>query len=293
MKTLTIFTSTYNRANTLPRTYESLCRQTCQDFEWLLIDDGSTDETSQLAEKWTKEGTICMRYAYKENGGLHTGYNRAIELANSKLCMCVDSDDWMPENGVEIIISFWEKHHRNDVGGIVGLCFTPDEKAIGGHFSPKLKATKFIDLPYKHHHHGDVKMVHRTELLKKLKPMPSFGNEKFFNPIYLFHQIDMNYPLLVLNKNLCYVEYQETGMTNNIFKQYENSPRSFSELRKLVMSRKDAPLSLRFRSAIHYVSSQIMLRNNKWLKESANPFLTLLASPFGVLLFFYIKTRKK
>ena len=293
MKTLTVFTSTYNRANTLPRTYQSLCRQACKDFEWLLIDDGSTDGTCDLAHKWLEEGIICLRYVYKENGGLHTGYNKAIELAESELCMCVDSDDWIPDDGVEKIISFWKMHQRNDVGGIVGLCFTPEGNPIGGYFPSDLYETKFIDLPYRHHHRGDVKMVHRTELLKALKPMPSFGKEKYFNPIYLFHQIDVKYPLLVLNDNLCFVDYQVTGMTNNILKQYVNSPRSFSELRKLVMKRKDAPLSLRFRSAVHYVSSQIMLRNRRWLKDSPDRVLTILAAPLGVVLFIYIKMKEK
>ena len=101
----------------------------------------------------------------------------------------------------------------------------------------------------------------------------------------------MNYPLLVLNDNLCFVEYQADGMTNSIFKQYVDSPRSFSELRKLVMSRPDVPLLMRFRNAIHYVSSQIMIGNCDWLKESPKKLLTVLAAPFGSVLYLYIKLR--
>ena len=224
---------------------------------------------------------------------MHTGYNKAIELIDTELCMCVDSDDWLPNDAVEKIVTFWSANKTEDAGGILGLDFTKDDKPLGGYLPDSVKRMKFIELGYKYHHHGDVKMVHRSKLLKEVAPMPSFGKEKFFNPIYLFHKIDMNYPLLVLNDNLCYVEYQEDGMTNNIFKQYVDSPRSFSEIRKLVMSRPDAPFSMKFRNAIHYISSQIMIRNKKWLKESPQKAMTICAAPFGILLYLYIKMKLK
>lgn len=288
---LTIFTPTYNRRQTLVRLYISLCKQTCKDFEWLVIDDGSTDNTSSLVDNWKLENKISIQYVFKENGGLHTGYNKAIELINTELCMCVDSDDWLPDDAVEKTVSFWNKYKTDKVAGILGLDFTKDGKPLGGYLPDYVREMKFIELGYKYHHHGDVKMVHRTELLKAVAPMPSFENEKYFNPIYLFHKVDMDYPLLVLNDNLCFVEYQSDGMTNSIFKQYVDSPRSFSELRRLVMSRPDVPLSMKYRNAIHYVSSQIMIGNGAWLKESPKPLMTFIAAPFGCILYLYIKLR--
>ena len=293
MQTLTVFTSTYNRISTLPRTYDSLCKQTCKDFKWLIIDDGSTDNTGDIVKKWQSEDLIPIQYIYKENGGLHTGYNKAIELLDTELAMCVDSDDWLPNDAVEKIVTFWNTNKSEDVAGILGLDFTEEGKPLGDYLPDSAKKMKFIELGYRYHHQGDVKMVHRSELLKQVAPMPSFGKEKFFNPIYLFHKIDMNYPLLVLNDNLCYVEYQEDGMTNNIFKQYVDSPRSFSEIRKVVMSRPDAPFTLKFRNAIHYVSSQIMIRNKNWLKESPQKAMTVCAAPLGLLLYLYIKMKLK
>ena len=115
--------------------------------------------------------------------------------------------------------------------------------------------------------------------------------EKNFNPIYLFHKVDVNYPLLLLNDNLCFVEYQPDGMTNNIFNQYVNSPKSFSELRRLLMSRPDVGFKYKFRNAIHYVSSQLMLKNRDWFKDSPAKVITLLAAPFGLILYFYIKKK--
>ena len=145
----------------------------------------------------------------------------------------------------------------------------------------------------KYGHYGDVKVVHRTQLLKQVAPQPVFEGEKNFNPIYLFHKIDMSYPLLLLNENLCFVEYQENGMTSNIYKQYVNSPRSFSELRRLLMSRKDVSLVFKFRQAVHYVSSEIRCRNSYWLRDSPQKILTLIALPLGFLLFIYINYKSK
>lgn len=305
MSTLTIFTPTYNRADLLPRGYAALCRQTSTDCCWLIIDDGSTDSTSELVKSWLKEDSLFVsdggfegfsvdapwlhiRYYYKENGGLHTGYNKAIELMNTELCVCIDSDDYMPNDAVEKIVKCWKERGNPNVAGILGLDFYTAGQPIGGYFPEGIEMLRIIEMVPKYNHHGDVKVVHRTELLKEVAPQPTFVGEKNFNPIYLFHKVDMKYPLLLLNENLCYVEYQPDGMTSNIYKQYINSPRSFSELRRLLMSRKDVSVGFKFKQAIHYVSSEIRCRNCNWLKDSPQKVLTIFAIPLGVLLYFYV-----
>ena len=122
MPLLTVFTPAYNRADTLPRLYESLRRQTCGDFCWLVIDDGSTDGSAGLVAHWRKtETAFPITYVYKENGGLHTAYNEAIANIDTELCVCIDSDDFMPDDAVERILSFWAAHGSEEVAGIVGL----------------------------------------------------------------------------------------------------------------------------------------------------------------------------
>lgn len=305
MKTITIFTPTYNRHDLLYRGYTAICRQTSTDCCWLIIDDGSTDSTREVVKSWLGKATVreidggfegfskdapwlYIRYCYKENGGLHTGYNKAIELMNTELCICIDSDDYMPDDAVEKIIKCWKEKGNPNVAGILGLDFYIDGEPIGGYFPEGIDTLHIIDMVPKYNHHGDVKVVHRTKLLKEVAPQPTFPGEKNFNPIYLFHKVDMNYPLLLLNDNLCFVEYQSDGMTFNIYKQYKNSPRSFSELRRLLMSRKDVSCTFKFRQAIHYVSSELRCRNSKWLKDSPQKVLTLFAIPFGILLYLYI-----
>ena len=96
-KTLTIFTPAYNRAHTIDRTYQSLIRQTCKDFLWLIVDDGSTDGTKKLVEGWIRENKIPISYIYQENQGMHGAHNTAYKNITTELNTCIDSDDWMPD----------------------------------------------------------------------------------------------------------------------------------------------------------------------------------------------------
>ena len=129
--TLTIFTPAYNRAHLLPRLYESLCRQSCKDFCWLVIDDGSTDNTRELVQGWIAEQSLPIRYEYKPNGGMHTAHNLAYRLSDTELNTCIDSDDYMPDDAVEKILRCWSEKGSNDVSGLVGLDATANGKIIG------------------------------------------------------------------------------------------------------------------------------------------------------------------
>ena len=131
MVKLTIFTPTYNRKNTLILGYEALCRQTKKEFIWLIIDDGSTDGTSELVHGWMlADNGFEIQYVYKENGGLHTGYNKAIELIETELCVCIDSDDYMPDDAVELILDYWTKNKSDDIAGFIGRDSFIDGKLI-------------------------------------------------------------------------------------------------------------------------------------------------------------------
>ena len=292
--TLTVFTPTYNRAYCLHFGYEALLRQTSKDFMWLIIDDGSSDNTKELVDCWQKnENEFDIKYLYKENGGLHTGYNTAIEYMYTELAVCIDSDDFMPDNAVEVIIDHWRKYGSDQYAGIVGLDFDTKGNVIGSYL-PEQKSINLIDLATKYRRtNGDRKNVVRTDIYKQVAPMKSFENEKNFNPHYMHLIISKQYDFLVINKNLCYVEYQSNGMTNNMIKQYLNSPKSFIELRKLYMTMPTASIGFIFKHAIHYVSSSIISRNRYFLIESPKKMLTVLAIPFGIFLTIYIYMKGK
>lgn len=294
MKTLTIFTPTYNRSHTLVRTYQSLCNQTCKDFEWLIIDDGSTDNTAEIVKKWLNDTDFKIRYIYKENGGLYTGYNTAYANIETELNVCIDSDDYMPNNAVELIVNCWNKLGSTKYAGIVGLDFYHEKNVpIGGYFPEKLKEVYLLDLTTRKLHFGDVKQVMRTDLMQQIAPLEGFVGEKNFNPYYLLIQVCDKLPLLVINKNLCFVDYQDSGMSRNIYQQYFNSPKSFAKSRIIEMRLKRSTFKSNIKSAIHYVAECIICNDYKWLSKSPKKMLTLLVAPIGVLLFIYMYFKLK
>lgn len=173
-KTLTIFTPAYNRAHTIGRTYQSLCNQTCNDFEWLVVDDGSSDNTRQLVEGWTKENKIPIRYIYQQNQGMHGAHNTAYANITTELNTCIDSDDYMPKDAVEKIVNFWKSLTSEDkkkYAGIVGLDVREDGNVIGHEFPKGLHHTTTMEF-HANGIDGDKKIVYRTDVIKKY---PSSG----------------------------------------------------------------------------------------------------------------------
>ena len=310
MAQLTVFTPTYNRSHTIWRTYESLCRQTSMDFEWLVVDDGSSDGTSSLVSSWIKpdqlnnhntqafdgycEAGFKIRYIWKENGGLHTGYNTAYANIDTELCVCIDSDDWMPDDAVEKILECWRQRGGERYAGIMGLDYDTEGKPLGGFFPDGLSEVYFLDMYINNIHRADTKEVMRTDLMKRAAPQVGFEGEKNFNPVYMLLQVCDDYPLLVLNENLCIVEYQQDdSMSRGIYRQYLNSPRSFAKLRLLEMRLKRNTFKNRFRSAVHYVSSCIIAKDGNWFSQAPNKLLVLVAAPFGLALSMLIKHKAR
>ena len=289
MVTLTVFTPTYNRAYCLKKGYEALRCQTSKDFLWIIIDDGSTDNTKELVNEWKmKENGFEIIYVYKENGGMYTGYNVAIEIAETELCVCVDSDDYLTDHAVETIVNYWSLNKESKYAGIIGL-YCCESGAILGDKLPDQHSFNLIDLALGKYklNNGDRKIVVRTDLYKSVAPMKEFPGEKDFNPHLMHLQISQKYDFLVLNEKLCVVEYQPDGMTNTVFKQYLRSPKSFRETRLFDMAIEGAPLKFLIKKTIHYVSSCI-ISHEPCISCSPHKILTVLLYPAGVILTAYI-----
>lgn len=289
MKSLTIFTPTYNRAYCLNQCYESLIRQTNQNFIWLIIDDGSSDNTKELVNSWIAENKISIQYHFQENKGMHGAHNTAYDLVETELNVCIDSDDFMPDDAVESILSFWEKQNdKEKIAGLVGLDSYKNGEIIGKKFPPNLKQSTLENIYHKHQINGDKKIVYRTEIVKKYKRYPLFNDERFVPLGTLYLLIDKDYELLCLNKVLCIVEYMEDGSSRNIIKQYYRHPKGFRYARKLNMEYSNY-FKVRFKNAIHYVSHCLQLKDFKFLSNTPKPGLTILAIPFGFLLYLYVR----
>ncbi len=291
--TITVFTPTYNRAYILGKCYQSLRAQTCKDFEWLVIDDGSTDETKDLVAGWMQqEQDFQIRYIYKENGGLHTGYNTAIANMETQLSVCIDSDDAMPASAVETILTVWAERKDEDVAGIVGLDFDTHGNLIGKPLpeEEKINAATLLCVPGM----GDKKYVMRNDLWKQIAPMPVYPGERNFNPHYFVIRLSRDYKFVPLNQCLCEVDYQENGMSANIYRQYINSPKSFAALRRAILEVPDMTFGYRFKTAAHYVSSCMFAKQySKIWFGMKHKLLILAASPLGYLLYVHILLRNK
>ncbi len=291
-KTLTVFTPAYNRDYSIHLCYESLVRQTSKDFVWLVIDDGSTDNTAQLIREWqTKDNGFEIRYVYKENGGMHTAHNSAYENMDTELSVCIDSDDYMTDDAVEKIVACWEKHRNEKYAGIIALDILENGKVIG----TELEADR-IDTTlggfYQRGGKGDKKLIYRNDVMNRYPPYPTFEGEKYVSLAYKYEKADKEYTLVILNEPVCVVEYQQDGSSTNMFRQYLRNPKGFAFVRKESMKESNDIKDI-FRNCIHYVSSSIISRNGKFIQESPKKFMTILAIPFGVLLTFYIKYKSK
>jgi len=298
-KTITVFTPTYNRDYCLGKCYESLKRQTSKDFIWLIIDDGSSDETKKHVDNWIEDGVIAIKYYYKPNGGMHTAHNFAYELIDTELNVCIDSDDYMTDDAVEKIIRFWRNYGDKSCGGIYALDGTVGREIIGEKFPEDLKIFKgygYKEIFYgdgkRYKVKGDKKFIAITKVLKEYPPIPVFTGEKYYSLYHKQHFIERDYNILIMNEVVCIVEYMPDGSSMNMVKQYMINPQGFADIRKVVM-RLAPTFKLRFREAIHYVSTSIMLKNKKFLTESPCKFETILAIPLGIALNFIINKKYK
>ena len=304
MALLTIFTPAYNRAHTIGRTYGSLCRQTSHNFEWLIVDDGSTDGTRQLVRSWISESTLHeednemsgmskdaqwlpIRYVYQQNQGMHGAHNTAYEHITTELNTCIDSDDYVTDDAVALIENFWtglSPEAKSRYAGIIALDVDERKKeVIGKRFSSELKSTTLTGY-YENGGSGDKKLIYRTEIIKQTPPYPLFEGERYVGLNYKYILIDQSYELLVLNEPVCIVEYQVDGSSSSMYRQYWNNPRGWVFLRKEEMKLTHS-FKRRVMLNIHYVSSSIICHNRRFIQESPCKWLTVLCIPLGFLLY--------
>lgn len=293
MPILTVFTPAYNRAHTLPRTYVSLQKQDCKEFIWLIVDDGSSDNTAELVKEWQQQNSgFEIRYVYKENGGMHTAHNVAYENIDTELNVCIDSDDTLAEGAVRKICKKWEEVKNQGYAGVVGLDADMNTgEIIGTDFGTKISDTTLTGF-YSRGGRGDKKLVYRTDIIKQYPPYPVFEGEKYVALAYKYRLIDQKYKLAVLNDILCNVEYQQDGSSMNMYRQYMRNPKGFAFWRKICMQYPESKKRM-ILDCVHYCSSSQLAHNSKFIKESPKPLLTMLCVPAGWLLTLYIRRKVK
>jgi len=224
-KTLTIFTPTYNRAYILPQLYESLVHQTNNSFVWLIVDDGSTDNTKELVDVWIKEGKIEIVYHAQLNQGKHIAHNQGVRLCETPLFFCVDSDDYLSQDAVSSIVEIFKEEQDNSVLGLYmrrgDYCGIP----TGQNWPEKIKYTTINGLYQKYHFRGETAIILKTAMIRPFS-FPQFKNEKFVRESVLYDQIN-NLGLMRVDNRVCYLfEYKEDGYTAQGMKLEFDNPKA-------------------------------------------------------------------
>ena len=228
---ITIFTPTYNRANTLQRLYDSLIIQKNKNFEWLVVDDGSTDNTNELINNWMNENKIIIRYIYQENHGKTFAYNIGVENAKYEWFLCLDSDDFLSSDAINILLNLIKEYS----GGYVGLV-SLKKNIVSDNICLKKeiatgKLVSFEELYRKYKCNGDTALVYKTKILIK-NPFPIIENEKFVPEQYLHDKMDQEGKLLFFSDKIYCCEYLEDGYSNNTINLLRNNPNGYLQAGK-------------------------------------------------------------
>lgn len=251
---ITILTPTYNRASLLPRLFDSLLRQTNKDFEWIVVDDGSTDDTREVVANLKEKcgGAFPMGYVYKANGGKHMAINIGAERARGELLFIADSDDLLTDDALETVANSW--HDISDdksFAGIAGLDIAMDTREVIGSGLPQEHIDcNAIDIRYRHHVTGDMKEVFRTEVLREF-PFPEFAGERFCPEQLVWFRMARRYRLRYINKPIYIADYQPDGITAGITKARMRNP-SASMLTYAELTECPVPFLVKVKAAINF-----------------------------------------
>lgn len=225
MKKLTIFTPTYNRVHLLPNLYKGLCKESAKDFIWLIVDDGSSDNTKEVVEGWQREGAVEIIYHKQENGGKMRAHNKGVELCSTPLFFCIDSDDQIVEGAVAKIISIYQTLQSDKFLSGVAAKKLIINRTVSQNF-PKLTRSTLHGI-YMTGFKGDISLVFKTSVLQEF-PFPEIKGEKFITEAYVYDQIDQKYELLIMDEFLMRCEYQEDGYTVNANSLFLKYPKGWS-----------------------------------------------------------------
>lgn len=251
---ITILTPTYNRASLLPRLFDSLLRQTSKDFEWIVVDDGSTDDTREVVANLKEKcgGAFPMGYVYKANGGKHMAINIGAERARGELLFIADSDDLLTDDALETVANSW--HDISDdksFAGIAGLDITMDTREVIGSGLPQEHIDcNAIDIRYRHHVTGDMKEVFRIEVLREF-PFPEFAGERFCPEQLVWFRMARRYRLRYINKPIYIADYQPDGITAGITRARMRNP-SASMLTYAELTECPVPFLVKVKAAINF-----------------------------------------
>lgn len=301
----TVFTPTFNRAHTLPRVYESLESQTYRNFEWIIVDDGSTDETHELVKAWQKEADFSIRYFWQPNRGKHVAFNRGVKEAYGQFFLPLDSDDACVVNALERFKYYWNSIPADKIdrfSGVCGLCQDQEGRLIGDRFPFDLTDSDSLEIFYRYKVKGDKWGFQRTNVLRH-HLFPELDEVKFIPEGVVWNAIAKSHRIRFINEILLIVfRTEKTGSVDRLTQLLEHSPFTHAVgcalyyetcLNEHIVWFRYAPLEF-IRSAIHYIRFSLhsgkgtiqMFRN---IRPVISKILILLAIPIGAFLYTFEK----
>ena len=278
---ITVLTPTYNRASLLINLYQSLIKQDFGDFEWVIVDDGSVDATTDIVDQFIQERQILITYIKQANGGKHRALNRGVKEAKGELVLIVDSDDSLPINSLSIIYSHYlDIKDNSSIGGVCGLMAHHDGTIIGERKICSSMNLSSIEMRYKYGFVGDVCEVFKTEVLREF-PFPEIENEKFCPEALVWNRIATKYKLHYFNEVIYYRDYLDDGLTSKIVRIRMNSPIAsmmcYAELNQL-----DIPFKDKIKAAVNYWRFRLCYSGSK--SYPSLPGLWNAVAPLGWLM---------
>lgn len=290
---ITVFTPAYNRRYIIGRLYESLCRQTYKDFEWLVVDDGSTDNTEPLLAQFISEGKIPIRYIRQENGGKHRAINRGVREARGELFFIVDSDDHLADNALERV-AFHYGNVKDDsfFCGVSGVrARAGSGERIGGEESWETLNCTCLEFRYKHKVKGDMAEVFRTSVMREF-PFPEIPGERFCTESLVWNRMAQKYKMRYFYEKIYICEYLPDGLTAGSVRSRRNSPEAAMIAYAEFSRYKGLPLAQRLKGFINFWRFAFVSERGFFSKLKQGGFLSLLGVFPGFLMFLRDKKVK-
>ena len=296
MPFFTVFTATFNRGYILPKLYDSLKKQEIMDFEWLVIDDGSSDETEQLFQQWIHDEIMFpIRYMKKDNGGKPRTINYGIQYAKGEYFFMVDSDDTLKPDALSKMKQWCKEiESKPQFIGVGAARGFPDGSYIKG-IAPSVNEYGYIDASNLQRNDfnldADMCEAYKTEIFKKY-PMPEWPGEKFAPEQISLNESALDGYLLRWHADIIYqCEYLDDGLTKRSNVLEKKNPMGYAMMYNHMLKYPELSIKQKYYAACQHIALSIYGKNSSYILRSNKIIYSIFALPVGILL--SIRRRKQ
>lgn len=288
---ITVFTPTFNREYIIHQCYESLCRQTNQDFIWLIVDDGSTDETELLVKNWIVENKINIKYIKQNNMGKYIAHNSGVLQCETGIFVCVDSDDYLVNNAIQRIYDNWSSvKDDKEIAGLIALKGYSESTPVGPRMPNVIQRCSIFDLYHKYKFKGDTLLAFKTEVLKNFL-FPVIEGENFITEAVIYDRISQKFDMVLLDEILYLCNYLPDGYSNNLKEIHRKNPKGYllylTQRIEFAKTQKEKILACSY-----YIAGCWRIKSKPVLNNNINIFIFILSIPKAIVIFMKSTLKK-